>query len=389
MKITLILHEATRTGAPRVGGLIARELAEGADVHVIVLKDGPLAPWLVELLGEERITVIAGDEFSHNIPFEQRLQSATKALGGWESDLVYVNSLAASVFALAAKALGRRVIIHVHEKAAEIYNLLRHNLTKIEVMGIADGLILAADDLSRDIIDVFGLMPENSVNFGIAIDIDAVRQSARQWVKAALNASGAPLQKSDRIVVGMCGHASPRKGADIFFASAEASPECDFLWVGGWTTEDAIENTAYELFREKQLSNFYVAGPVENPYAYINQMDLFFLSSREDPNPLVLAEAMVLHVPLLCFSKTTAVWDRLGRSGILCYGLPNVDDVTRVLAACTPAKVCSESFRKMSDPWISNFDLSEKMQDIITLIEKIQTSDGIGQSTVRLEESAA
>ena len=44
MSITLVLHEATRTGAPRVGGLIAKELARSEDVHVIVLKDGPLAP---------------------------------------------------------------------------------------------------------------------------------------------------------------------------------------------------------------------------------------------------------------------------------------------------------------------------------------------------------
>ncbi len=54
MSITLVLHEATRTGAPRVGGLIAKELASSEDVHVIVLKDGPLAPWLRDLLGDEQ-----------------------------------------------------------------------------------------------------------------------------------------------------------------------------------------------------------------------------------------------------------------------------------------------------------------------------------------------
>ncbi|MGP0105379.1 glycosyltransferase [Rhodoblastus sp.] len=375
MSITLVLHEATRTGAPRVGALIAKELASDEDVHVLVLKDGPLTPWLRELLGDGRLTVLDGAEFDFHLPFEDRLKSAAALLEKRPDDLVYVNSLAASVFVLAAKARGQRALIHVHEKADEIVHLMRHVLTKIEVMAVADGAVLAAGDLFRDVLDVFGMIPARTVDFGIAIDIEAVRALAAKTPSPALNAAGKRFKKGKRLVVGMCGHASPRKGSDIFLTTAQAAPDCDFLWVGGWTPEESIENTVYEDFVARKLPNLYVAGAVDNPYAHIGQVDLFFLSSREDPNPLVLAEAMVLRTPLLCFSKTTAVADRLGRSAILCHGLPNAEDAARVIKACAPETLRSEAFRVLADSWISTFDLKEKMRAIVELIGKVRAPE--------------
>jgi len=372
MSITLILHEATRTGAPRVGGLIAKELARDEDVNVLVLKDGPLVPWLKELIGDDRITVCNSDEFEHTLPFEERLRSASEALAGCESDVVYVNSLAASVFVLAAKAQHRKTVLHVHERSAEMFSLLRHDVTKMEVMAVTDGVVLAANDLTSDILDVFGLIPAASHNFGIAIEIDTLRETARAEVEPARTAGGGVLSKGERLLVGMCGHASPRKGSDIFFETAEAMPDCDFVWIGGWEPAEAIENTVYDAYMSKQLENLYVTGAVDNPYAHIGQLDLFFLSSREDPNPLVLAEAMALHVPLLTFSKTTAVADRLGRTGILCHGLPNVPDVSRVLKACAPGKVRSESFRHLADEALAEFDIKEKMKDVRSLVARVR-----------------
>ncbi len=389
MSITLVLHEATRTGAPRVGGLIARELATAEPVRVICLKDGPLAPWLEDCVGASNLTVVRTDEFSHLVSFDERLRSALALLKERDDDIVYVNSLAASVFVYAAKKLGRRTIVHVHEKIAEIESLLRCGLAKVEVMVLADAAVLAADDLSRDILAGFGEMPARTVNFGIAVDIEAVGAMAAEKPSPALNAAGEPFEKGERLVVGMCGHASPRKGSDIFLATAEAAPDCDFLWVGGWTPDESIENTAYEDFVEKKPPNLYVAGAVDNPYAHIGQMDLFFLSSREDPNPLVLAEAMVLRRPLLCFSKTTAVADRLGRSAILCHGLPNAEDAVRVIKACTPEKLRSEAFRSLADSWISTFDLREKMRDIMKLIEDIRAANEEAPEVFNGDEAAS
>src|SRR3954453_13050837 len=119
MAITFVIHEASRTGAPRLGALIARELARDEPVRVIAMKDGPLTPWLGETIGAENLVVCRGDPFYAGVPFEQRLRLANEMLEDEPGDLVYVNSLASSVFALAAAVQKRRTVLHVHEKAAD------------------------------------------------------------------------------------------------------------------------------------------------------------------------------------------------------------------------------------------------------------------------------
>ena len=97
-------------------------------------------------------------------------------------------------------------------------------------------------------------------------------------------------------------------------------------------------------------------------------MDLFFLSSREDPNPLALAEAAILGLPLLCFSRSTAIADSLGRAAILLHGGPNVADVTRILSAMTPEALRSPAFRAAGERLIADYDLKAKMAMIRELI---------------------
>lgn len=372
MAITFILHEATRTGAPRLGGQIARELARDEDVRVVVMKDGPLTPWLRQLVGAQNVLVCRGDPFHFRVPFDERVRRAAEMLEGDPADLIYANSLATSVFVFAAVQRKRRTILHVHEKVAEIVNLLAHDATKIEVMRIADAVVLAAQDIGDDLIEVFGTAPSLVETFGVAVDLDAIRQAALSAAPSPLNARGAALEKSERMIVAMSGQASARKGVDIFFQCAVGLPTCDFLWIGGWRPEETADNIAFEDFNARNLPNFYVSGPVDNPYPYMQLMDLFFLSSREDPNPLVLAEALALQRPLLCFSQTTAVADRLGRCGIVCYGPPNVADAARVIGACSVETLRSPDFRNLGDAYLADYDLNQKMTLLRDLIARVR-----------------
>ena len=373
MAITFVLHEATRTGAPRVGALIARELARSEAVRVIAMKDGPLEGWLRRTLGPLELVICRDQPFDHRLPFEDRLRLAREMLRGDPADLVYVNSLASSVFAFAAALEGRRTLVHVHEKTAEMDNLLRHAVTKLEVMRVADAAVLAADDIRGDLLDTFAALPPEVVNFGIAVEVDAILAAAEEAAPAPpLNARGGPLRRGERLLIGMSGHASGRKGADIFLEVAQALPDCDFLWVGPWTLSDAPENIAYQTFLRHAPPNFYLTGPVDNPFPYMRLMDLFFLSSREDPNPLVLAEAMVLKLPILCFSRATAVTDRLGRHAIVLYGDANATDAARALRACTAQAARRPAFRAVGEAFLDDYDLQAKMPKIRDLIARLR-----------------
>jgi len=74
----------------------------------------------------------------------------------------------------------------------------------------------------------------------------------------------------------MVGDACERTGADIFFQTAVAIPEHDFLWVGRWAPAEIEGNLAYGEFSQLRIANFFVAEGLDNPYRFISEFDLFF-----------------------------------------------------------------------------------------------------------------
>jgi len=372
MAITLVLHEASRTGAPVVGALIARELARSEPVRVVAMKDGPLVRELRETLGAKNVLAFAEPAFHFRASFEERLTRAGEVIEAEPADLIYANSLGASVFALAAKLKGRKAILHVHEKAAAMIDLLAHDVAKVEVTRAVDALVLAADDMRDDLAKLFSYAPAEIQTFGVAIDIEAVRRAGAAASTPPLNAKGRPFRRSQRLVVAMCGHASIRKGADIFLETALAAPDADFVWIGAWGPEETPDNVAYEDFVRLASANLYVTGMTDNPHPYLAMADLFFLSSREDPNPLALGEALALGKPVLAFSRATGVTDLIGRGGLLCYGQPNAADAARIIGACTGEALRAAGLRAGGDQAMKAYDLVAKMGRLRALIGRVR-----------------
>lgn len=112
-------------------------------------------------------------------------------------------------------------------------------------------------------------------------------------------------------VVGGMGTVDFRKGVDIFLQVAtklRANPTVFFLWVGGKETE--IEYKNFQIDRTRLgLVNLVFQTSVENPLDYISIFDIFFVSSREDPYPLVVLEAAMLSKPIICFDKAGGAKD--------------------------------------------------------------------------------
>ena len=368
MGVAVILHEASRTGAPRVGGLIAAGLQKHLDVRIVCLSDGPIVPWLTERIGADNVRVIDFANQRHRVPFEERIGIAEQALAEIPCELVYVNSTAAAEFVFAAKAADKTAVLNVHENAQMMRRLFEIDLAKREVLSLCDGVVLAAAGQRRDLTEVFGFVPEHVLDFGIAVDAAEIERLAQTDDAAAWNAAGETIRWGERLCVGMCGHASLRKGADIFFEAAAALPQIDFLWVGNWHLADAPENPVYQRFAAEKLANFYITGGVDNPYRYFRRFDLLFLSSRDESNPLVVAEVMMLGVPVLAFSKTTAVADFLGRSTILCHGTPNLGAAVRVLRALDPGEIRSAEFRDLARAHRGRYDLAEKIPELVRFL---------------------
>jgi glycosyltransferase involved in cell wall biosynthesis len=298
-----------------------------------------------------------------------RVDFAKAILKQHDCDIVYVNSLASSEFLAAAKLVSRKSLLHVHEKIEEMQSLLRQQVTKYNITAFPEALILAGDGLAKDMVRMFGDIPDRILNWGIAVDTEEIVQLSNEDGAPATNISGKPLISRDRMRIGMVGHASPRKGSDIFLEVAKGLPERDFVWVGNWDEVEAPENinTHTELLNTP-LENFYLTGSVSNPYRHIKQFDLFFLSSREDPNPVVLAEAMLLRIPILVFSRVTAVTDFLGRSALLYHGQTSSEAAKCIINGLDATKLRSGTLSAPIDIVRERFDLSRNIDSVVNLL---------------------
>lgn len=112
------------------------------------------------------------------------------------------------------------------------------------------------------------------------------------------------IKITDFLIV-MSGQRIERKGFDIFVETAIRlkNSAYHFIWLG------ASKNSGYEFFLERAikehgLKNITLLAPEhQDYYNYFNLADLFFLTSREDPFPLVMLEAAFLGKPILAFNS--------------------------------------------------------------------------------------
>ena len=112
----------------------------------------------------------------------------------------------------------------------------------------------------------------------------------------------------DEVVVGAIGTVDWRKGADLFIQVAarvrHALPDrpVRFVWIGG-APEEAMYPYRFDVTTLGLDGQLTFVGEVADVPAWIGALDLFCLTSREDPFPLVCLEAGSLGVPVISFAN--------------------------------------------------------------------------------------
>jgi glycosyltransferase involved in cell wall biosynthesis len=308
MRVLLVSHEASRSGAPRIAILLARSLVrDGHDVRIVSRTRGPL-------LGEMRATGPTRLELLHRVRHRLRHARVTRQMGYLldtlvagvtiavtRPDVVYINSTAAAAYIRPAEWLGRRVILHVHESAQ-----------------VAGGFLTAARvPLGLDRVELVACSPS------VRTDMSKLtgRASEGIWLQLSVPDSDEVIELADATlerdfaadtVVGCCGTVEPRKGPDLWVAAArqvlDRLPDrpMRFIWVGDVAAEVAVTPGEPIEF----------VGSAANPYPFLKRFDIATLPSRDDPFPLVVLEAMTLGTPIVAFD-VGGVAQQVGNGGLL------------------------------------------------------------------------
>ena len=308
MRVLVVTHEASRSGAPRVAQMVVRALArEGHAVSVLSCRPGPLlpefaalAPTSVAMLPRVRRRLI-DSRWLHRVGHALDAGCAWADLLQHRPDLVYVNSGAAGAYVRAARWWPRRrTILHVHESAAVLTDLL----ARVGVRRVPDDveLVACSPSVHADLVEVTG-RPAEQVTLLVSVPDD----------ERVLGLAGSgPAERVDgAVVVGCCGSVEHRKGVDLWLRAARQvlaelpDAAVRFVWVGDGPAPTAQLDPRIRF-----------AGPSDNPYPAMASFDIATLPSRDDPFPLVVLESMLLGVPVVAFG-VGGVPAQIGDAGVV------------------------------------------------------------------------
>ena len=289
--LLFISHEASRTGAPVfLLGLIDYLAAAGEYEPVILLGRGGE----LESDFRKRGTTFVLNEGSDAVP------TALAWLKNRDVRLVYSNTITNGILQRRLRALRCPILCHVHELAYSIDHYF--DQAGIQQVMESTSLFLAGSRAVADYLVHQRMRPANEVVLAYPfIDVEQNRRAA-----ASARATSLDLP-DDTFVIGACGMLGWRKGTDLFvqvarLVLAHSRQPVHFVWVGGAITANDLQQLRHDTETLGISSRMLFTGPVKAHLPYLARFDVFLLTSREDPFPLVAMDAASFGVPIICFS---------------------------------------------------------------------------------------
>ncbi|WP_271425217.1 glycosyltransferase [Aequorivita sinensis] len=321
MKILFITHDTTRTGAPMVLLHFLRWLKEHqpqVDVDVLALRGGNMEGEFQENCSNYYNYSL--ETKTNSLSIIQRIlkklyiykQKNTKdvflsslAKNGY--DVIYANTVVAIPIGASISKASRRskLFAHIHELQVVIRQLLPDFKKFLPAI---DSIIVPSEIVKINLVNSWGASQENITVVYECAEADTIKLIKKD------------AKSKQKFVVGASGMVHWRKGYDLFLLVASnihlRYPDADILfqWVGKLPKN--ISHIIDEDIRKLNLQesvNF--IGEVSNPKTYFNDFDIFLMTSREDPFPLVCIEVGLLGKPIISFEQATGTNEVILKGG--------------------------------------------------------------------------
>ena len=293
--VVIVSHDAYFHGAQRLALRLAGELKDelGYKVEIILRGPGPLTPEF------ERVGRVHDFSPATSTP-EGRLRIA-QDLRQRGARLALCNTSVVGDIVEVLRTVGFKIVSMIHE----LPGLISHYGLQPSVASIAehaDRVVFPARVVRDHFMELTGMPPEKGVVRPQGLlrpnRLGDNRELARHDIRTTL---GVP---SDAAVALGLGFADRRKGIDLFVETGllviAQRPDTHFVWVGHHDAE-AFDQARRRIAEAGCESAFHFPGLVEAPDAFFAGADVFLLTSREDPFPLVVLDALDAALPIVAF----------------------------------------------------------------------------------------
>ena len=308
MKILFITHDTTRTGAPMVLLHFLRWLKEHqsqVEIDVLALRGGNMEGEFQENCSNYYNYSVETKTVSLSIIqrilkklhlYKQKNKKdvfiASLAKNGY--DVIYANTIVSIPIAVALKkiSLNSKVLAHIHELNTVINQQLPNFNEYVESV---DGFITASNLVANNLINNKLLDRKLVSNIYSCALVDN-------------NTKALFKKEHNNFVVGASGHVSWRKGYDVFLQVASYinkhydADNIIFEWVGN-INKDVKFIIEADIEKIGLQNKVHFVGELENPNLKFSNFDVFLMTSREDPFPLVCIELGMLGKPIISFQN--------------------------------------------------------------------------------------
>jgi len=322
-KILFISHDANRAGGQIVLLQLLQQLKRyNLPMHLLLCSDGALEEEFRTILPTTRLPRLGDIYFSSFISaflnffgLEEWLKERVlkrrrilfkQSLMSENIGLIFANTIASAAALRQLDFINAPTILFAHELEMSIRKYTNtQDMTYL--MAQTRHLIVVSKAVAEYYQKTYQY-PDKQISIFQIIDIPLILQNIEEGRKVAIRQQlGLPI---NAILVGGCGHAEWRKGNDVFMAVAQqvikyfdAEPVY-FVWVGMEEDSELYEIQRFDATRMGIADRIIHVGITSEVFRYLSQFDIFALTSREDPYPLVVLETALAEKPIVCFEKS-------------------------------------------------------------------------------------
>ena len=313
-RIIIVGHDALPHGAQLLTLNMLKQLRDqlNYDIDAIVLGDGPLLTKYAEYASVHRV------ELSKSPPGEvDRLIETLKERG---AKIAIVNTTVSGKLVPFLKQHDLGVVSLIHEMPGILssYQLQEHAAL---IANYSDKVVFAAQQVKDGFENFIGKKLENATIRPQGLYLRSLliqskdKKAYRDQVRQELGVPG------DAEIIMCAGYADHRKGFDLFVEACldvmKVNSKAYALWVGHGD-KGLMDRVLADIQNESLKRRFLFTGRVDAPQTYYLAADVYALTSREDPFPSVVLEALDALIPVVAFKDCGGFEELLRRDcGVL------------------------------------------------------------------------
>lgn len=387
--------------------------AEGLQMHLLLGDGGPLlsdyqsicpvtiwpAPdrYVVGALADKVLGKLGLWEQFHERQQKARQQEIRAQLTLDSVDLVLVNTVTSSRwFGQLGIPEKTPVITFVHELDMSVRLYTRPD-ELVYLLNRTTQLLAVSKATARYYEQQHGFDPARITLYTL-IDTPALERSVQQACEQPniYTSLGLP---DNALIVGGCGNAEWRKGNDLFITLARQvigratlnqetadNQPIHFVWVGvpaGSLRDDLL----LDIQKAGLSDRVHLIPPTPDVLRYMSRFDVFVLCSREDPYPLVVFEAGLSGVPVVCFADAGGSPELVETDGGFVVPYLDLDAMSnRVLDLLDQPERRKKMGKQLGQKILERHPAQQSVETLVTLFRKYNVGYGMSDMGCRISE---